>query len=275
MLGNLLTSLGIGAALVMAITAGLYWGLRLGALQASATSAAIALALYAPVAILRWPGADILAIHLAIYLIIPLAFGLIMGAREQRLASEMPHVRRNHIGPVVMIGFYVVLVTVDSVFVMLADQGPTSLIQQLLPPLSQQQGQVHSTFPGVVSYDYQKKESQYNDYLAQLQQQKERGWQVRKGWLTLATAGKPNVFQVEVLDRDGQPIQAAQVQGRFLRPSDSRLDQNFEMHEVQPGLYQVHMTLSAPVAWDVVVNIVQGTQRLELRASTTLHEARS
>ncbi|HXH04307.1 MAG TPA: FixH family protein [Candidatus Competibacteraceae bacterium] len=268
MLGNLLTSLGIGAALILLGNGLLYRGLRLGAVQASAITAAATLGIYLPLAIVYWPGADNLAIHLAIYLVIPIAFAMILGAQERR--SAVPDRRRLQVGPLAIIAFFVVLVVVDAMFVMLAEQGPSGWLARLLLPPSQGQGQVSSVFPGVISHDFQKKEALYNAYLEQVERQRQRGWQVRKGWLGKALAGQPAIFQVEVRDRQGQPVAHAEVAGRFQRPSDSRLDQDFTMHEVAPGLYRAELTLPAPGMWDLVLQVRRGEDLHEVRASTAL-----
>ncbi len=71
----------------------------------------------------------------------------------------------------------------------------------------------------MIARDFHKKESLYNDYLQQVQRQRQRGWQIQKGWLAEPVAGQATVFRVTAHTRDGVPVAGATVTGRFLRPS--------------------------------------------------------
>jgi hypothetical protein len=61
-----------------------------------------------------------------------------------------------------------------------------------------------SFFPGVISHDFQKKEALYNEYLQQVERQRERGWQIQKGWLS----------EPMVNEADGVPGGGADSRGR-------------------------------------------------------------
>ena len=168
--------------------------------------------------------------------------------------------------------FFVILFALDGVLVVISQQGlPAPIAEWLLPKPSQQQT-VRSVFPGTVANDFQKKESLYNEYLEQVKQQEQRGWQINKGWLMAPVVGKPVPFQIRVAESDGAPVRFAEVSGSFQRPSDSRQDQAFEMGEVEPGLYRVVLALPEPGQWDLVLTITRGEQVHELRASTSVAE---
>lgn len=255
--------LGVIAQLLIFLLLRRTFGMAAG--QAALIIGLLGLALYMPYAIVTWPGADVVALHVAIYLVTAYALGLIAGHRQASGGAV-----GFHWGPTIIVAFFVVLVLFNAVLVVVATRGLPDPVARALFPRSEGQGQVSSAFPGVVSNDLQKKEALYNAYLEQVERQQARGWQVRKGWLEPARVGQPAVFQVQVTDRQGRPLQGAQVTGRFLRPADTRLDQVFQLSEVSPGVYQTVMVLSAPGAWDLALGIHLGEDRHEIRATTTV-----
>lgn len=225
----------------------------------------LALAIYVPYAIIVWPGADIVALHVAIYLVAAYALGLIMGYREVESGGGS-----FHWAPTLIVAFFVVLVLFDSVLVVVATRGLPKPVADWLLPKTATQHEVSSAFPGVVEHDYQKKESQYNAYLQQVEDQNRRGWVVHKGWLGPVRAGRPGVFQVTVADRNGAPVTAAEIEGGFLRPSDTRLDHRFALAETAPGQYQVELTLPVPGVWDLVLEIRHGDDLHRMQATTSI-----
>ena len=125
-------------------------------------------------------------------------------------------------------------------------------------------------FPGTVSRDYQKKEALYNDYLEQVDRQERRGWQVKKGWLSVPVAGQKAAFQVTVSARDGSPVIGAKVYGEFLRPSDKSLDQTFVLEEKDSGLYRAGISLPVPGIWRLTLRIERGEDLHEIQATTSV-----
>ncbi len=241
---------------------------RLPAKAAALIVGSLVLALYVPYAILLWPGADVVAMNVAIFLVCAYALGLIFAHREARLDDQ----RGFHWGPAVIVAFFVFLVLFDSALVLVATQGLPEPVARLLLPKSEQSREISSAFPGVVANDMQKKEALYNAYLQQVQAQQARGWVVRKGWLGGARAGQPARFQVSVEDRDGRPISGAQVHGEFLRAADTRQDQAFALTETAAGVYQAELVLPLPGVWELMLQVRRGDDLHELRATTEVAE---
>lgn len=239
-------------------------GARAAALSALAVSAA-----YVPFALGGRHGADVVAIHAAVYLVTAYLLGVVGSHREKTAGG-----RRSwfHWAPAAIVALLVPIIAANVVFVVVAERGlPEGLAGRLLPPpRGGDAPAARSVFPGVVPHDFQKKEALYNRHLAQLERQQALGWQVRKGWVGRAAARRASVFQVQVTDREGRPVTRARVEGRFLRPSDSRLDQSFAMREVDPGLYRATLTLPEPGIWHLVLIIRRGEDRYELRAATSV-----
>lgn len=223
----------------------------------------LALLVYVPWAILAWPGADIFAIHLAIYLTVAYALGMVGGSVG----------RQWHWAPALIVGFFVVVIATNVVFLGVAEQGITGVFARLLPePRGAEVAD--SRFPGTVSHDFQKKEALYNDYLQQVEAQQSRGWQVRKGWLYRPVAGEPATFMLTVSDRDGGPVTGAEVSGRFLRTSNSRDDFDFSMVEGAPGEYRAGLEMPLHGLWQLVLQVRRGDDLHEIRAETSVADAR-
>ncbi len=220
--------------------------------------------------LINWPGADVLAMYIAVLAVSAYLLAIISSNYEERRAERTAKRRWFHWAPTVIVVFFLALFALDGVLVSISTQGlPAPFARVLLPP-TVANDHVQSVFPGTVANNFQKKEDQYNAYLAQVKRQQERGWKLDKGWLKKPVEGEPAVFQLRVLEADDAPVRFAQVGGVFLRPSDSRKDTVFAMQEIQPGLYQAVLTLPQPGMWDLLLTVKRGGQLHELRASTSV-----
>ncbi len=264
---QVLLTIPLGLAIELLIFFLLHRVIGMAAKGAALIVGLLALAIYVPYAIVVWPGADIVALHVAIYSVAAYALGLIMGYRETDSGAGS-----FHWAPTLIVAFFVVLILFNSVLVVVATRGLPAPVADWLLPKTATKHEVSSAFPGVVEHDYQKKESQYNAYLKQVEEQSRRGWVVRKGWVGPVRAGQAGVFQVTVDDRNGAPITAAQIEGGFLRPSDTRLDQRFALAEISPGQYQVELTLPVPGVWNLVLEIRLGEDLHRVQATTDISD---
>ncbi len=236
--------------------------------QAAVVVALVSLSVLMVVSLMDWPGADVLAMYVAVLMVTAYLLGIISHVREVRGAGAKG--RWFHWAPAAIVIFFALLFALDGVLVVISKQGLPDSVARLILPEPEQKSSVRSVFPGTVANDFQKKESLYNEYLEQVKKQQQRGWQVNKGWLQTAVAGRPAVFQVQVLEADGAAVQFAEVSGQFQRPSDSRQDIAFDMGEVEPGLYRVVLTLPEPGVWTLVLKINKGQQLHEVHASTSV-----
>lgn len=273
MIGALSMTLPGGALAVALCYVLLYRLTPLNGRQAALVTALAALAGYLPVALLRWPGADVFAIHIAVYLVVAYVAGILGSQRDARRAQgQRMDGKWFHWAPALIVAFFAVIVSMDAVFVTLSMEGMPKPVQEaLLPPPDTTDG-ARTAFPGVVPKHYFQKEAQYNAYLERMEAQRERGWRVRKGWLTeRPEARRSAVLQVAVEDREGRPITGAAVQGRFLRPSDSGLDRAFTMDETSPGIYRMSLALPEPGVWHLHLLIRKGELIHEVRGSTSIY----
>lgn len=241
--------------------------------QAAVVVALLAFAAVFLLSMLDWPGADVLAMYVAVVLVSAYLLGIVSSAREQHLREDAAGRRWFHWGPAAIVIFFVSLFALDGVLVVISKQGLPRPVADWLLPKQEQPERVNSVFPGVVAHNFQKKEAMYNAYLKQVERQHQRGWQVSKGWLETPYAGRPETFQVQVRERDGAPVAFADVSGTFQRPSDSRLDQPFRLTEVEPGLYRGQVVLPEPGAWRLILQIRRGEQLHEIHADTSVNVA--
>jgi nitrogen fixation protein FixH len=232
---------------------------RLQGKAAAMVVALLSLLFYVPWAIVTWPGADVFAMHLAIYLTLAYALGMV-GSRVGK---------GWHWAPALIVTFFVGIIIINVVFVSVAEKGITGLFAELLPePRSAQVAD--SRFPGVVSHDFQEKEALYNAYLAEVQEQQARGWQVKKGWQAKPQVGVATIFIVQAQDAKGEPIEGAVVSGTFLRTANSREDFDFTLDEVAPGQYQASIKMPLPGLWRMVLNVDRGDDQHQIRATTSV-----
>jgi len=242
----------------------------------SATIVSLAcIGLYLPYSFIFWPGGDVFAMHLAIYMVTAYMLGIISSYREKRILAEGKDSRWFHWGPAIIVVFFIGVVTIGSTFVTIATNGMgKDMTKWLLPEPRSGAKVVESHFPGTVNNDYQKTQAEYNVYLKRLHEQRARGWQLKKGWLQTPYVGEKHIFQLEVSDADGKILSGASVIGRFLRPSNIKNDVDFEMKEVATGRYQAELQLQYPGNWNMVLYIRHGEYLHELQGSTYIEAAR-
>lgn len=261
---GLLLGLGIGVALIVLVNLGLIRFAGVSAKWAAAVTALMTVGLYVPYSILRWPGGDIFAIYLAIYLLAALACGMLLSVRSSGQGL--------HWGPATLIGFFIFVAVSGAVFIAVAEHGVPPWVRNWLLPEPASQRETVSMFPGVIAHDFHKKEALYNQYLQQVERQRQRGWQVHKGWVGEPVAGEPALFRVAVQTRESEPLTSATVAGQFLRTSTSKLDVDFTLNEAAPGVYETKVTLPAAGRWNLVLSIRKGDDLHEVQASTAVGE---
>lgn len=260
-MSTVLLSLGLG--LVLVVVGNCVLAPRLGGARSAATVTLLTLLIYVPYAMFAWPGADVFAIHLALYLVVNLGFAMLYG--------QEPRARGSSWAPTVIIGFFLTVAAANTVFLLVSEQGfSKGLARILLPEPRAHAGAVTSRFPGTMVPGVDARRRLYEGHVEQLQVQGTRGWTVRKGWLEAPVAGAPARFQVVLSDADGEPISGAAVVGDFLRPSDISADQRFSMRELRSGVYQAELSLPDPGRWSLWLRVHANGSDHELRGTTTV-----
>ncbi|WP_018879338.1 FixH family protein [Thioalkalivibrio sp. ALE9] len=276
-MSNLVITLGVGTAALAILFALIYRFTRLKAYSTSAVVVALMLFVFIPYSILTWQGADVFAIHLALYIIVPYGLGIVFTQKEAEAESGgKAKIGRLHWAPLVLVGFFTIVASVQAVLITLAHNGmPQQFIGSILPEPENRAEQVTSAFPGTVAGMESRKQALAVHRVSELQAQREKGWQVRQGWVERPTEGQAATLQVEVRDADGVPINDASIRGIFMWLADERRDQGFEMQHMGEGLYQVEVALPAPGRWDLRFQVQRDDQLLEQQARTRVRSAQS
>lgn len=267
---NILVTLLGGVFSIAAIFILLYRVTNMSGKMVAIVMAFAVTATYVPISIFIWPGADVFAIHIALYLVSVYVLGIITSQRDARRLTGKEGFGF-HWAPASIVLFFVILIIMDSFFIMFATQGMNSSVANWLLPKPQSGGKVSSHFPGTVSHDYHQKQDQYNDYLNRFEAQKLLGWSVRKGWLSQAVVNKEAVFRVEIKTNKNIAVTNANVVTEFLRPADSKRDQIFTLKEIEPGIYQESISLPYPGNWELVLKIRKDKDMHEEKAKTLVH----
>lgn len=268
---GMLVTLPVGILFVVIAFLLLYRFTPLNGKQSAAVSALLALTAYLPVVLVDWPGADVFAIHLALYLVTAYVLGIISAQWDARARKGSGPRKWFHWGPAAIVIFFVVIIAMDAVFVTMSLQGMPAALRDVFLPKPSGERTAQTSFPGVVPEHFYQKERQFTHHLDRLEAQQQLGWNVRFGWLTQApVAGEKALLQVVIEDRDGNTLRGAEVRGRFMRSSDSSLDTAFVMDEASPGVYRHGVSLPQPGRWQLQLDISHGPAQYELTANTTV-----
>jgi nitrogen fixation protein FixH len=185
----------------------------------------------------HWAGGDVLAIHFAVYLANAGVLS-VFGSLQQKKHSM-------HWAPRMIIGFFIFLVILNAVLLSIASRGlPNGIASFILPNPDKQK--VHTAFPGTVPHD---KNKSYQGHLARVEQQRELGWQATLQGVEGLQSKQPALIGLLLLDKEGLPVQAAEVKLGLWRVANSRDDQSLHLKETEPGLYQGELTLPDAGRW--------------------------
>lgn len=274
---SLFISLGTGVASVFILFFILYKVLRWDNKLSAVLTILLVMAVYVPFGVIYWAGMDVFAIHFAFFVMSGYGLGIITSHRRMKmnLDAHMGHVDTEpeqkgwfHWAPATIVAFFLTLAVVDSIIITLASRGASSEFMAKWLPEPRSGAKSVSAFPGAVSNDYQEKYDQFNNYLEQRVTQRERGWKITDGWQQKPVNGQASTFSIDVKDKDGQPVMGAQVEARFLRPGDSRLDQTLVLSEHVQGSYGNNVTLPVPGLWNVVLTVVRGEASHQTKGTT-------
>lgn len=230
---------------------------------------------YVPLLVIDWPGVDIFAIQFAIYGITVYLLAILhnQSIEHKKQFTDGAVVKKKwHWAPMVIVGFFVVVVSVDSVFITIAQQGSDSLLRGLFIPKPKSGGDVTSYFPGIIEHNFHEKEDQYNQYQQRLDEQRQRGWELKYGWLDTPYAKKQSRFLLSLKDAKKQPIVDAKITGSFQRGNTSKQDQPVVLNEIKQGVYAVDITLEYPGRWELLLKVASPQGDYDLKATTEIAE---
>lgn len=185
----------------------------------------------------RWPGLDVVAIHISVFL----AAGLVLFAVTQ---FRRRSVGRLHWAPKLLITFFLGLVVVNATLLYIANKGLPEPVARWW--LGSDGGAVYSGFSGVVPHGEGAAKA-ISSELSQAHRESQLGWKVEVSGLDSTDAER--VVRVRVKDRTGLPVDRIEAELRLLRPGAAQPEINLPLGALDPGVYGGVLNLPASGRW--------------------------
>lgn len=193
----------------------------------------------------RWPGLDVAAMHISVFL----AAGLVLYAVTQfrrRSAGRM------HWAPKLLIAFFLGLVVINGSLLYIASNGLPGALGRWW--LGSDGGAVHSGFSGVVEHG-QSAAKAVSSELSQTHRESELGWQVEVGGLDGSDSSR--AIEVRVRDRTGLPVERLDAEVHLLRPGAAQPAHTVALDTLGAGVYGGMLALPAGGRWLVEVRLLR------------------
>jgi nitrogen fixation protein FixH len=211
----------------------------------AALAGTIPLVAYFIVILGHWPGLDVVAIHISVFL----AAALVLYAYSQfrrRAGGGL------HWAPRLLIAFFAGLVVLNAALLHIATQGlPEPLARWWL---GSDGGAVYSGFSGVVQHG-QKAARAVSSELTETYRESQTGWTVDVSGLDRAARIRP--LQLRVKDPTGLPVERVAAQLRLLRPGATVPAQTLSLEAGGAGVYLGVLTLPDAGRWLLEVRLLR------------------
>ncbi len=185
----------------------------------------------------RWPGLDVVAIHISVFLAAGYVLNATRGLRRRGT--------RLHWAPRLLIAFFVGVVVLNAGLLYVSTRGlPSPFAGWWLG--GKAGSTVHSGFSGVVAHG-QDAAKAVSSELAQTHHESELGWRVELEGLDVE--GPSRALRVRVRDRTGLPVDRIEAEFWLLRPGTARAANALALSAVNPGEYVGVLELPAAGRW--------------------------
>lgn len=235
---------GLAAVVVLFIVARL---LKAGAELAGLVAAGIPLLAYMAMLFGQWPGLDVVAIHVSVFIVS--AFVLVIFSRYRTRQSRM------HWVPKALIAFFVGLAVVNASLLYIANNGLPGSVAGLFLPGSNS-GTLHTGFSGTTRHGQEAAKSISAD-LSRQHRNAELGWQVRVEGLRQPMVGENNLY-ISAEDREGKLLSGLDGRVHVSRPGSKGVD--VPIRAVSPGQYEARIALASPGLWVVELGLSNRNQ---------------
>lgn len=208
-----------------------------------------------------WPGGDVLAIHLVVFMATAAVLAVFDHARQKK--------EKMHWAPKLIIGFFVLLALINAALLSIATHGLPDIVTQRMLPHQGDGTRVHTVFPGVVPHDRNK---MYTPHQARIEAQRRLGWQVEALGLDQLRSGQPASVGLRISDAQGRPVAVDRVLLGFWRLANSKDDMLLPLASVAPGEYRGEVTLHHAGRWLVEIGIARGEDLYQTQRSLQVEE---
>ena len=201
----------------------------------------------------RWPGGDVMAAHIAVY--VATATALTLTGNRQPGES-----RRVHWIPKIIIGFFLLLALLMAGFVTIATHGlPPAIASLVLPNAADKK--IYTGFSGEVPHDEAAAKT-VSRYMQKSLRQRQLGWQIEVDGLDQLRLNQAAKITVSAHDGAQQPITGASVKLSIKRPGDSTA-KTVVLSAVAPGRYLAQLDMDQPGLWVAVLQVERGQDQFE------------
>lgn len=235
-----LASLAGGLILIVGLFIALGWLAALTQATRAILASSLTLVIYFIAIIGRWPGLDVVAMHVSIFVVSGLLLYLYVSRRRSRA--------KLHWVPKTLIGFFVLLAVINSFLLYISTRGlPPQLARYWLPGDDVK----NSGFSGVVGHS-QTAAKAVSSELSRSHASTQLGWQIHISGLQ-NTIRPSQMVSVKVLDRAGNPVPELQVQLSLFRPGAVNQSATIPLIYKEAGEYSNVLEIPAKGRWLVEV----------------------
>lgn len=243
---NTMTTLFGGLAAVLVLYAAGGWVRSLPPMLRAVLAGVVPLAVYFALIVGQWPGLDVVAMHISVFLAAALVL-YAMNQFRQRGAGRL------HWAPKLLIGFFIGLVFLNAALLQISTKGlPEPLARWWL---GSEGGAVYSGFSGVVSHG-QNAAKAVSSELNETYRESRLGWQVefsgREG------AGLTRLIQIRVKDRTGLPVDRVEAELSLQRPGAAAPTLTLPLHAAEAGVYTGSLALPSTGRWLLELRLKRG-----------------
>lgn len=234
---NTMTTLfgGLAAVLVLYGIGGLFRNLP--PMLRAVLAGVIPLVAYFILIVGRWPGMDVVAMHISVFL----ASALVLFAMTQ---FRQRGTERMHWAPKLLIAFFVGLALINATLLHIATKGlPEPLARWWL---GSDGGAVYSGFSGVVPHGESAAKAVSSE-LSEAHRESQLGWQVEVSGLEQGGHSIP--IQVRVKDRTGLPVERVNATVRLRRPGATLPALTLPLNAGEAGVYVGLLSVPAGGRW--------------------------
>lgn len=191
----------------------------------------------------RWPGLDVVAMHISVFLAAALVLFAVTQLRRRSVG-------RMHWAPKLLTAFFLGLVVINGALLYISSNGlPEPLARWWL---GSKGTAVYSGFSGVVAHD-QGAAKAVSSELSQAQRESELGWQVELSGLDSDSPAR--AIEVRVKDRSGLPVDRIEAELRLLRPGAAQAALTLPLAALDAGVYGGVLRLPAGGRWLVELRL--------------------
>lgn len=242
---NTLATLLGGLLLILVLYSVLGWMQRVPVALRAVLASSLSLLAYFVFIAGHWPGLDVVAMHISVFLVAGLLLYMFSQYRSRRAG-------RLHWAPKILIGFFVLLAVINTFLLYIATRGLPPAIAHLWLPGS---SPVNSGFSGVVEHG-QDAAKAVSSELNRSYSAAQLGWRIRIDGL-LQTAQAHQLITVKVVDRTGLPVSGLQAELQLMRPGASHPESRIHLIPKAAGEYSNVLDFPASGRWLVDLLLTQ------------------